>query len=301
MAGPSVIAVVLNWNSAVDSIACLTALARGSFANCRPLVVDSGSSDDSVARIRAAFPAVPLLELGANAGYAGGNNRAIEHIGDACDYVWLLNPDTEVAPDCLAELVAAAEAQPRAALLGPLVLMREDRRRILSAGGVLGKSWSHHRACGELDAGQFTAPQPVDYVSGCALLVRRSALTSIGLLDERYFLYHEEVDWCQRARAAGYLCLVVPRARAWHPDTRARDVDSPLVTYYIVRNQLLFIRKHRLGTAMLARHLARHARTLTSWSLRPKWRHKAPQRRALARALLDFATGRSGKAPSGTW
>jgi GT2 family glycosyltransferase len=240
---------------------------------------------------------VPILQLASNQGYAGGNNRAIEHLGASCDYVWLLNPDTEVAPDCLAELIAAAEADPAAAMLGPLVLAREDRQRIVSAGGMLVNGWSRHRHAGERHDGRLAAPLPVDFVTGCALLVRCAAIASIGLLDERYFLYQEEVDWCQRARVAGLRCLVLPRALAWHPDSGARDVDSPLVTYYIARNQLLFIRKHRLGAALLARHLARHARTLTSWSLRPKWRHKAAQRRALLRALADFATNRTGKAP----
>jgi GT2 family glycosyltransferase len=293
---PSVLAVVLNWNSGGDALACLAALEASTFAPCRVLVVDNGSTDDSLAQLRARLPPVALLELGANYGYAGGNNRGIRHgLGD-CDYVWLLNPDVVVAPDCLARLVAAAEADLRAAVLGPLVRMREEPERILSAGGCLGSGPPGHRGLGEVDRGQFAAPAAVDYVTGCALLARRSAVESIGLLDERFFLYYEEVEWCHRARAAGFTCLVVPDAIAWHPNTLARDADSPLVTYYIARNQLLFTRMHRLGALPLARHLLRHARTLASWTLRPKWRHKAAQRRALQCALVDFARGRTGPA-----
>jgi GT2 family glycosyltransferase len=291
---PTVLAVVLNWNSGGETLACLDALQHSTFAGCRVLVVDNGSTDDSVARLRARVPPVALLELEANFGYAGGNNRAIRHaLGDS-DYVWLLNPDVVVAADCLARLVEAAEANPRAAMLGPLVRMREEPLRILSAGGRLGSGPPGHRGLGEVDHGQFDAPAEVDYVTGCALLARRSAIDAIGLLDERFFLYCEEVDWCHRARAAGFTCLVVPGALAWHPNTLARDADSPLVTYYITRNQLLFTRTHRLGAPLLARQLLRHARTLASWTLRPKWRHKAAQRRALRRALLDFARGRTG-------
>jgi hypothetical protein len=292
---PTVLAVVLNWNSGRDTLACLEALERGTFVGCRALVVDNGSTDDSVARIRARVPHVALLELGANYGYAGGNNRGIRHgLGD-CDYVWLLNPDVVVAPDCLARLVEVAEADRHAAMLGPLVRMREEPQRILSAGGCLDGGRPAHRGLGEVDRGQFDAPAAVDYVTGCALLARRSAIESIGLLDERFFLYYEEVDWCHRARAAGFTCVVVPHAVAWHPNTLARDADSPLVTYYITRNQLLFLRTHHLGAPLLARQLLRHARTLASWTLRPKWRHKAAQRRALWRALIDFARGRTGQ------
>lgn len=292
---PRVHAIIVNWNSGADTGACLDALARSTHP-VTPLVVDNGSRDDSVARIRACHPDVAILALGANHGYAGGNNRGLAHAAGDCDFAWLLNPDVTVAPDCLARLLAAASALPRAAMLGPLVRMREDPGRILSAGGRLVGGWARHHGIGELDRGQFAAPAEVDFVNGCALLVRRAALAAIGLLDERYFLYAEEVDWCHRARQAGYTCVVVPSALAWHPNTRARDAESPLVTYYITRNQLLFIQKHRLGRLLLARHLLRHARTLVSWSVRPKWRHKAAQRRALRRALIDFGRGRVGPA-----
>jgi len=294
---PSVCAIVLNWNSAADTINCVSALAAQQYPDCRMLVVDNGSSDDSVRRIRQAYPDLPLLALDENLGYAGGNNRGIARaLREGCDYVWLLNPDVVVAADCLSLLVAAAAAHPRAAMLGPLVRMREDGQRILSAGGLLVDGWAQHRASGETDRGQFDRPTEVDYVSGCALLVRRSALESIGLLDERFFLYHEEVEWCHRARTAAFTCLMVPQAIAWHPNTMVRDADSPLVKYYITRNELLLIRTHRLGTSMLLRHLLRHLRTLASWTIRPKWRHKAAQRRALRWALIDFARGRTGQA-----
>ena len=296
VAVPSVFVVILNWNSGPDTIACLEALARSTYPDARLLVVDNASTDDSPTRIAERFPQVELLVLDANHGYAGGNNRGIAHGLGSSDYVWLLNPDVVVAPDCLALLVDAAEAAPRAALLGPLVLMREDPERILSAGGRLVDGWPSHRGIGEPDGTRSDAVTEVDYVTGCALLVRRRALASIGPLDERFFLYGEEVDWSQRARAAGFTSVVVPRAKVWHPNTVARDAESALVTYYITRNHLFLIRKHALGAPLLARHLWRHARTLASWSLRPKWRHKRAQRRALWRALTDFARGRSGPA-----
>ena len=296
---PRVVAIVLNWNSAGDTIDCVAALARQPYPSCATLVVDNGSSDDSLHRIRAALPSLPVLTLNDNLGYAGGNNRGIERaLRDGADYIWLLNPDTVVAPDALAALIEAAEVRPRAGLLGPKVYTREDPGRILSAGGMLeDECVAVLRGLGEADTGQFDAVTEVDYVSGCAVLARRDAIEAIGMLDERFFLYHEEVDWCRRARAAGFSVLYVPAARVWHPDTRVRDELSPLVTYYIARNTLQFARKHRVGGAAMARLIGRYARTLVSWSVRPRWRHKRRQRDALALALFDFAAGRLGRAP----
>ena len=294
---PRVLAVILNWNSGTDTIACLEAVQRSTYPALHTLVVDNGSVDDSIAQIRARFPTVRLLALDANHGYAGGNNRGIAHGLDECELAWLLNPDVVVDAECLTRLVATAQSHPRAAMLGPLVRMREDSGRILSAGGQLVHGWARHRGMGEPDRGQFREPVEVDFITGCALLVRCSALGTIGMLDERFFVYAEEIDWCHRARAAGLTCVLDPSAIAWHPNTQARDADSPLVTYYSARNQLLLIRKHRLGLALLARHLLRHGRTLASWSLRPQWRHKLAQRRALRRALIDFARGHTGAAP----
>ncbi len=156
--------------------------------------------------------------------------------------------------------------------------------------------WTWHRGLGELDVGQFGGPATVDYLTGCAVLVRRALIESVGALDERFFLYEEDVEWCYRGRRAGFQSVLVPQAKVWHPDTRRRDELSARVTYYTTRNKLLLIRVHRLGGRVVAAHLLRHARTLASWTVRPKWRHKRAQRRALVRALLDAARGRWGAA-----
>lgn len=291
---PRVLVVVLNWQSAAETIACLAALAQSTYPHRRVLVVDNGSADASVAELGASCPAVELLALDANYGYAGGHNRGIRHGLGECEYVWLLNPDVRVAPDCLAQLIDTAERQPGAGFLGPLILAREQPDRVVSAGGRLAHGFAEHRGAG-VRADQLGAQiAEVDYVMGCALLTRRAVIEAVGLLDERYFLYHEEADWCRRARRAGFTSVLVAGARAWHPDPARRD-GSPQVTYYMARNQLRFVREHELGSLVLLRHLLRHGRTLLSWTVRPKWRHKHKQRDALMRALIDFARGRHGE------
>jgi GT2 family glycosyltransferase len=300
---PAVTAIVLNWNNAPDTMACLASLLRLEYPECRLLVVDNGSRDDSVTQIRLHFPSVPILELEENLGYTGGNNVGIEHaLKNNCDYVWLLNDDVTVAPDALSALIDVALVEPQAGFLGPMVYMSEEPKRILSAGGRFCGGWQmQHRGISELDQGQFDAVAEVDCVSGCALLVGRETIAAVGALDEDFFAYYEDVEWCFRARQAGFKVLFVPQARAWHPDTWQRDADSPLVAYYLSRNQLLFVAKHYLGTGTLLCSLGIYLMRVVNWSIRPKWRHKRRQRDALLRAIVDFGRGRFGKAEWLAW
>jgi len=276
---PTVIIIVLNWNNAPDTVRCLRSLKQLDYENHRVIVVDNGSSDDSVATIAATHPDITILENGENLGYAGGNSVGIEYaLNNGCDYVWLLNDDVTVAPDSLLH-------------------MHEDPQRILSAGGRFGSCWQpQHRGMGELDSGQFDAISEVDFLSGCALLVNQELIEKIGGLDSDFFVYHEDVEWCYRGNQAGFRTLFVPQSKVWHPDTRRRDADSALVTYYIARNQLLFMTKHHLGVGAITRCLANYMLWVVNWSINPKWRHKRCQRDMLLRAMLDFSRGHFGKA-----
>ena len=297
-ASPKVLIIVLNWNNTQDTITCLSSITQLCYPSYQTLVIDNGSIDDSIEQIRRHFPQAQILALPENLGYTGGNNRGLQHaLSHGYDYVWLLNDDVTVAPDSLTLLIRTAMAEPQAGFLGPMIYMREDPPRILSAGGVLYNGWHpRHRGIGERDEGQFTSITEVDYLSGCALLVSRRVIEAIGALDEDFFAYYEDVEWCYRGWRAGFKTLFVPQAKAWHPDTRRRDANSVLVTYYLARNHLLFVRKHRLGIRALALPLMNHVRTLLSWTLRPRWGHKRRQRDALARGIIDFARGRFGAA-----
>ncbi len=291
--------VVLHWMNRPETQACLDAVEALDYQPRETVVVDN--SGELSQRDIAAFHSGPLTLLSApyNLGYAGGNNLGIRRALDrGCDYVWLLNDDARVAPETLSALMAAARGEPRAGFLGPIVYMREAPDRVLSAGGTLdGEGRTAHRGLGASGSAAPRAVEDVDYLSGCALLVSRPAIDAVGLLDEDFFAYHEDVDWCVRGRSAGFRVLLVPDARVWHPDTQLRDEFSPHVTYYVTRNRLLFARKQRVGIATQVRMLGGIGRTLTSWSLRPKWRCRRSQRDAMARAVRDFLSGRVGPMP----
>jgi len=295
---PRIGVILVNWNRAADTLRCLASVLASAYDNYEVVVVDNASGDGSAEAIEAAQPGLTLLRNPVNAGFAGGNNLGIRHcLARGADYVFLLNNDAVVDPSALSALAAAAAAHPQVGFLGAKICALEDRRVVLSAGGVLRDGWQPaHCGMGEADAGQPAEPAAVDYLSGAALLAGRRAVETIGLLDEDFFLYYEDVEWAYRARRAGFQVWIVPAARVYHPDTRRRDQDSAVVTYYAARNSLLFAKKHRLGYAVFLRLWLSHGRNLLSWSLRPRWRHKRRQRDALARGLRDFAWGRWGPA-----
>jgi hypothetical protein len=292
--------LILNWNGLADTLPCLASLANLDHPAYEVVVVDNGSTDGSTKAIREQHPGVTLIENQRNLGFTGGNNVGLRHaLATDTDYVLLLNNDTEVAPDSLGHLLMTAETDAAVGMVGPLIYYHSKPDVIWSAGGAIDWRRGSTRMVGldERDTGQFgSEPQEVDFVSGCAMLVRRSVLEQVGLLDERFFAYYEEVEWCVRVRRAGFRILRMPRSRIWHKISPQRRADSPIVHYYMTRNQLLFLRTARAGwQAWLHTLVAEDLRTLISWSVRPKWRSKNAQRHAMLLAIRDACQGRWGQ------
>ena len=298
---PPVIIVVLNWNGLADTLACLESLSQLDYPCYRVVVVDNGSTDRSVSAIREQFPAVTIIETGENLGFAGGNNVGLRHaLRQGADYALLLNNDTEVAPDFLSLLVKAAETDPQVGMAGPTIYYYDRPEVIWSAGGEIDWRRGCTRMVGldERDDGQFgRAPREVDFVTGCAVLVRATVLRQAGLLDERFFMYYEEVEWCVRTRRAGFRIVRVPQAHVWHKIAPGAQADSPRVHYYMTRNRLLFLKTSRAGwRAWMHTLFAEYLRTLISWSVRPRWRGKrGDMRRAMLRAIGDAWRGQWGQ------
>jgi GT2 family glycosyltransferase len=270
------------------------------YFNYEIVLVDNGSTDDSVAVARQMFPDVRVIELPENRGFVGGNNEGIQAaLNLNPDYVLLLNNDTETDPKFLTSLVQAAEADPTIGIAGPVIYYFDDAARIWSAGGMI--EWAQgdtkmlmiHQIDPHMDEKKS---YPVDFVTGCCLLIRREVISKIGLLDPRFFMYYEETEWCVRAKAAGYQIICVPQAKIWHKISTVEREDSPQVKYYMTRNRLLFLRLSKASwPAWIHTILYDYARTYLSWSLKPKWRNKKSVRKALVQALWDFSRGRFGK------
>jgi len=299
MSIPLVISIILNTNRRQDTLECLASLTQSTYDNHKIIVLDNASSDGSVAAIQASFPEVQIINLTENLGYAGNNNVGIKAaIAQGADWVWVLNEDTIIAPDALTQLIDVAVGEPKIGIVGPMVYHHDEPEFIQSAGGQLNQTWQPSQlAQNELDRGQFEEPHQVDWIVGCAILVKRAVIEKIGLLDERFFYYWEETEWCVRARHKGWLLVHVPRAKIWHKGVQRDYHPKPSLMYYDTRNKLLLLAKHHAPFSAWFVTWSRILRTLISWTLKPKWRSKREHRDAMWYGVLDFLRKRWGKMP----
>jgi GT2 family glycosyltransferase len=230
--------IVLNWNGEVVLGACLGSLARVSEPALRIIVVDNASTDHSVEMVRRDFPGVELVVNRENLLFAAGNNVGLERaMAEGAERMLLLNNDTEVRPDFAARMTAVMDADPRAGIVGPKIFYYDDPRRIWYGGGgfwpLIGVP--RHLNIRRLDGTFPERAGETGYVTGCAMLIRREVIERIGLLDPAYRMYSEDVDFCLRARRAGWTCLYEPSAVVWH---KVSSSSGGGLTPYKVENRV---------------------------------------------------------------
>lgn len=255
---PLVYVVLLNWRGWQDTLSCIQSLKRSDYANLQIVVVDNDSRDESVSQIRESYPDVALIETGRNLGFAGGNNVGISFaLDNKADYVFVLNNDTYVAPDCVSHLVNFAISYPRAALLGP---------KIYDAGTEVYRQWAikgrlsfwsilwilspfrrliYHTAffrnffyTGDQIAQVYAIP-------GSAMFFSAEVLRKIGLFDEQTFLYWEEFIVAEKLYRSGLPTYVVPQAVIWHKESASiskigarKFIENVKSESYFFRNYL---------------------------------------------------------------
>lgn len=247
---PRVFLLILTWNRRDDVLRCAASLARLAYPNVAPVVIDNASQDDTVAALRARHPELPIIENPANLGYAGGNNAGIGWaLERGADYVQLINSDTEVTPELTAELVRVAESDPRIAVVGCRNLLMEDPTRLWGAYSTLtyGPFLVRSDGAGALDGPAWQVVRDVDAVIGNGYLWRRAALEQVGLLDESFFGYHEDVEWCERARRAGWRVVYAGSAAIIHRGGSASAPGHARVfpaRYFLGRNAVRFVRRY---------------------------------------------------------
>ncbi len=296
MSLPCVIAVILNTNHREDTLECLTSLEQNHYEQKKAILLDNSSIDGSVEAVAASFPDVLIIRLSANLGYAGNNNVGIDAaMKQGADWVLVLNEDTVLDPDCIQEMVSAGEADPKIGIVGPLVYHRSEPQVIQTAGGRMDRflrGW--HLAQDEPDRGEYREPIPVEWISGCAIMVRRAVIEQVGGIDARFFYYYEEFEWCLRSREAGWRIVCSPKAKMWHKGVQRNHQPKPSVTYYATRNHFLVLSKHNASWMAWIVNWCDTLRTLGSWTIKPKWRSKREHRDAMLRGIRDFLWHRWG-------
>ncbi len=244
-----VAAVIVNWNQAQLTQQCVASVVTGERAPLWVIVVDNGSACDPAPLVREVHRETIVLYNPRNVGFAAGANMGIEHaLRLGADAVLVVNNDAVVAANCIGELMTALERDARFAGVGAKTLTQEQPPRIHTAYGIL----TYHgqlvqqRGWFEPDVAKFSEFALADYISGCAMLLRAAALQRVGLLDPEFFAYHEDLDWCIRARRVGYRVAYVPSALVYHrmhASTGGGGYLSP-ITYLSARNSILFVRKN---------------------------------------------------------
>jgi GT2 family glycosyltransferase len=258
--------VVLNWNNADDTIACLDTLLDASPTPAHIVVVDNGSVDDSLSRIRDAVSffqsqsgstaaPVHIIAAGGNLGFAGGTNRGLDWLMKETDvtHLMLLNNDATVSESFFADASEALSQVSGDAVIGPTIFEDPDRDKVWYAGAVE----IPHRALVEhtLTYPRTLEPRPTDFVSGCAMIVSRGVIEKIGALSEQFFpAYFEDGDFCHRARNAGFPVMYAPKPAAYHKvgsTVRAAKLET-LLAYSKSRLRVIYVRRNYTGLRKLA-------------------------------------------------
>lgn len=249
---PLVCIIILNYKKWQDTIECLAALRKIEYSNFHIILIENGSDNESLEKLREYCQDTNIIYLinSQNQGFAKGNNGGIryslDHFGP--DYYLLLNNDTVVDPLFLGKLVEAAEKNPHAGFLGPKEYYYGNPSIIHSAGATISlwRGRTYHRGEGEVDHHQYDKQTEVEFITGACVLVPKRVIESIGLLDESYFFFGEDVDWCFQGKKKGFISLYVPDAVIWHKV--GASTPTALHKYYLTKYRFLFLKKNTSPT-----------------------------------------------------
>lgn len=271
--------VILNYRVKELALKCIESVVQSDYSNLDIIVVDNNSGDDIEKDLNGSH--VHFIQTGSNLGYSGGNNRGIQKaLANGAEYVFILNPDTEISKTCISELVKYAKKE-NSGIVGPKIHFKNNQT-IWFAGGILALQnvLGSHRGVNEIDNGQYEKIEKTDFITGAAMMVKKEVFTKVGLLDDRYFLYYEDSDFCFRAKQVGFKIMYIPSAVVFHENAKSTGLGSALQDYYITRNRMLFASKF----LSLRTKFALFKEALHNIAM--------PVRR---KALFDFLLGRFGK------
>lgn len=242
--------ILVNYNGADDTIDCIKSLSEIKGIEYEIVVVDNCSSDDSVAKLEQSqeIYTFTLLQAEFNNGFSSGNNIGIEYAKNA-DYYLLLNNDTVVEPDFLKKLIEEFQENPKCGATISKILYYSQPDMIWYAGGNFNPKTarSEHYHFNKKNNINDALPKKVTFASGCCLCISKELIERIGLLNEDFFLYEEDAEFCYRITEAGFEIIYVPDSIIYHKVSASTGQGSPMSQYYTVRNKYSLIRMHFIG------------------------------------------------------
>jgi GT2 family glycosyltransferase len=274
---PKVSIITVNFNGTAVTAELLRSLEKITYPSIEVIVVDNSNKEPGH-QLPIDFPWIVYIETGENLGFAGGNNRGLE--AATGDYLFLLNNDTEVDPGFLEPLIARMESDSKIGIVVPKILYFDEPDTIQFVGfmpinPITGRGFSIGYL--EKDQGQYNVARPTSRAHGAAMLFSRSAFEKVGFMAELFFLYYEEMDYCERFKRAGYSIWYEPKSRIWHKESISTGKGSTLKTYYYSRNRLLYLRRNTMGFQRLLMYLYYFfiavPKNLLSYILKADWPH----------------------------
>jgi GT2 family glycosyltransferase len=255
--------VILNWNGKKMLERFLPSVTAHTQGDAEVIIADNGSTDDSLDFVRVQYPGLRIIELDKNYGFAGGYNRALQQV--KADYYVLLNDDVEVTPGWIEPVVAQMQQHPDTAICQPKLLMYDQRDTFEYAGGAGGflDKYGYPFCRGrmftslEQDNGQYNTPGEIFWASGAAMFIRADVWHQLGGLDDDFFAHMEEIDFCWRAKNAGYRVEYCPQSTVFHVGGGTLPKSNPRKTYLNFRNNMALLYKNlpkrRLAWVMCSR------------------------------------------------
>lgn len=297
-AQPLVSIITINYNESGVTLELLESLRGLTYPEVEVIVVDNASPNDQPDRIKEAYPEINLIKSPDNLGFAGGNNLGIDAAKG--DFLFFINNDTEVPPDILEPLVSTLQEHPEIGIISPKIKFHWDPSLIQYAGYTPMNPWTiRNNSIGyrQLDGPAYDTAGPTESIHGAAMMVPRKIVNEIGKMPEGYFLYYEEHDWAAMIRRAGYQAFYQPASHILHKESISTGKNSPLKTYYLTRNRVLYARRnfssiHLLFSVLYLCLISIPKNTLT-FLLQRQWEHLSAYWRGITWNLNHPAIART--------
>jgi len=235
---PKIFVIVLNFNGKATLNDCLTSVFTSDYPNFEIVLVDNNSKDGSFEQAKLNFSRSHFIKNSENVGFSKGNNVGIRYaLEKFADYIFLLNNDATIERNTLSLLMATANNNPAAGIISPTILSG-DKKQVWFAGGKI--QWSKMKTI-HLTELATKLPFSSEYLSGCAMLIKKEVFKKIGLFNERFFLYYEDADFSLRTKKAGFDLLIDPSARIHHFEQSSSNASK---NYWLVLSALIFFQTH---------------------------------------------------------
>ncbi|WP_039657096.1 glycosyltransferase family 2 protein [Clostridium tyrobutyricum] len=252
---PLVYIILVNYNGHKDTIECINSFKKINYKNYKIIIIDNESSDDSLNVLKKKTNGCIIIESKKNLGFAGGNNLGIKYALDhSADYIMLLNNDTLVKTDFLANMLNSFSKDKKVGLVGCKIMYYPEKNIIWYGGGYIDwfKFIGAHYGMKQIDNGQCDDEKEIDFMTGCCMLIKAKIFEKVGFLPEDYFMYFEDVDFCVKIKNFGYKIWYNPKAVIYHKvGLSSGGEESPFSIEWCTRNRLLFMNKHKSNVSSL--------------------------------------------------